>query len=313
MNSCAICFSKNMGPVFDSREMMFGLSGNFFYSECLSCGCVQLMNAPDDLSLYYPVDYYSYSSVGRLKSPSTLKRLKSKAWLGEKFFGSKILSCLKRPGYFYWLENLGLKLDSKVLDVGCGSGSLLARMSGSGFSDLTGIDPYINATLYPAPGCVVNKCGLSDFCGSYDLIMLNHSLEHMPDQDAAFSDLNRLISDSGSILIRIPISGGYAFRKYKNNWVNLDPPRHYFLHTVYSISLLAKRHGFSVSKVFFDSTAQQIIGSELAMRGIPMSLASSLQREHFDEKQLGEINGFVDRLNREMDGDCAGFVLKKDS
>jgi len=45
----------------------FGLRDEFRYLECGACRCVQLVDVPADLSKYYPPNYYSFASSGRLR------------------------------------------------------------------------------------------------------------------------------------------------------------------------------------------------------------------------------------------------------
>ncbi len=37
-----------------------------------------------------------------------------------------------------------IKFRDRILDVGCGNGSLLAQLLKIGFTNLTGVDPFIN-------------------------------------------------------------------------------------------------------------------------------------------------------------------------
>ena len=51
--------------------MMFGYRETFTYFQCNLCRCLQIAEMPQDMSRYYPQDYYSFSSrpLGSLKNP----------------------------------------------------------------------------------------------------------------------------------------------------------------------------------------------------------------------------------------------------
>ncbi|MGH2855114.1 MAG: hypothetical protein ACRDLF_13090, partial [Solirubrobacteraceae bacterium] len=57
--TCAICANAAGNRVFGAREMMFGLRERFEYLECGECGCLQLLDVPEDLARFYPESYYS--------------------------------------------------------------------------------------------------------------------------------------------------------------------------------------------------------------------------------------------------------------
>ena len=66
--ACAICDNRHGNSIHLAREMMFGLRESFRYLECAACGCVQLLEVPDDFATYYPPTYYSFASESRLKA-----------------------------------------------------------------------------------------------------------------------------------------------------------------------------------------------------------------------------------------------------
>ena len=63
------------------------------------------------------------------------------------------------------------------------------------------------------------------------------------------------------IVIRIPIAGTHAWQTYGVDWVQLDAPRHLFLHTEDGMRSLAAGAGLQVTAVVHDSTAMQFWGS----------------------------------------------------
>lgn len=101
-----------------------------------------------------------------------------------------------REQYSY-LNKSVCNFDSNILDVGCGNGFLLNQMYGFGFKNLTGIDPFIEADIHYPNGINVYKKYISELEGRYDVIMLHHSFEHIPDPVDVFHHLDRLLKKKG--------------------------------------------------------------------------------------------------------------------
>jgi hypothetical protein len=122
-----------------------------------------------------------------------------------------------------------------------------------------------------------------------------------------------LLSKDGVCVIRIPTVSSLAWEKYKTDWVQLDAPRHFFLHSKRSIEILAERTGFELYKLTYDSTHFQFTGSEKYLKDIPLSapkpkgLKNSIQRKSNNYKfdQQAKV------LNKEGRGDQAAFFLRK--
>lgn len=313
--ACRVCFHQTSNQNFTVSEMMFGWPDYFAYFECSACGCVQIAEIPENLERYYPSDYYAYGRPEATVVPaiSSWRRLRNQAFLGQHVpLGGLIRRFIRSPGYFYWFKGINLNLDSRILDLGCGSGSLLLRMRKAGFTQLEGVDPFISEDIDYGSGLTIRKTDITAIKKQYDLIMSHHSFEHMPDPVAALSTMAELLTANGALLLRIPVAGGYAWRKYRNCWINLDPPRHLHLHTPRSIGILAKRCGLRIERIFYDSTAQQIVGSELFQLGIPLQESSRVSDLYFDADYVRHINEFVRDLNKHHDGDCAGFILRRE-
>ena len=105
--------------------------------------------------------------------------------------------------------------------------------------------------------------------------MFNHSFEHIPNQKETLDSVYRLLSENGKCIIRIPTVSSFAWEKYNVNWVQLDAPRHFFLHSINSIKLLALNSGLILKDYFYDSTAFQFWGSEQYLKGIPLKSINS--------------------------------------
>lgn len=147
--------------------------------------------------------------------------------------------------------------------------------------------------------------------------MFNHPLEHMPDQQAALRDAALLIGPQGVVVARIPTVSSYAWRHYQSDWVQLDAPRHFFLHSRESIAEAAAKAGLKVFDVMYDSGEFQFWGSEQCRQGIPLVSDRSYAR-HRDQAPFtaADINRFRARareLNASGDGDQAAFFMRKNN
>ncbi len=294
---------------------MYGADGVFFYLECAACGCLQLLDIPADLGAFYPSDYCSF---GRAKSKSIapwrrwLKSLRTRMLLGQGGVAGRLLKpFIPLPPYGDWMQRLSMGLDARILDVGCGSGHLLLRLQKDGFSALAGIDPYLPERLEYPGGLVVNKQQIEALDGVFDLIMLHHSFEHMDHPREVLATLVQRLAPGGKLLIRIPLAGSYAWRKYGVSWANLDAPRHLFLHTPRSLSLLAASAGLRIAATLFDSQYKQIALSEWISLGGTMASFDQEANAYFTSEDLSGFKRLARALNAQRDGDCAAFILER--
>lgn len=308
--TCKICRNEiNNTPIL-AKELMYGLNQEFNYFECSSCGCLQIDKIPENIADYYPIDYLSFKKPIFFKKIiwfKTFFKKKVAMYYAGKFNISGFVLSFFFENQFPWIKSGIVNFKSKILDVGCGTGKLLLTMQRFGYENLIGIDPYNQENIYYDNNLTIYKKDLFDLYEKFDLIMLNHSFEHMDFPEKVLNKLSTLINDNGCTLIRIPLYGTYAWRKYKTNWVQLDAPRHFYLHTVKSMSILAQRCNLKIDEVKFESTSFQFIGSEKYMRGYNITDNINL----FSKNQLIAFEKEAVRLNSLNDGDTACFYINK--
>jgi 2-polyprenyl-3-methyl-5-hydroxy-6-metoxy-1,4-benzoquinol methylase len=313
--TCKICNNSTDNIIHHAREMMFGLRENFRYLECSNCGCLQLIDVPASMDKYYPTEYYSYHNQGeahyiQTSLSKTIKRKFKSVLLGPYLRKNTLADLLvkkKYEFYYHWLRRGSLRKNSAILDVGCGNGSLLLRMFNDGFTNLTGADPYISKEIHYDCGITIYKKEVAELTQKFDLIMMHHAFEHMQEPAALLKDIYSALNPGGQVVIRIPVAGGYAWRKYGVNWVQLDAPRHTFIHSVKSMELLCKQTGFQLTEVMYDSYELQFSGSEKYMKDIPLVDESF----SFTTEQIAAFNTKSAELNKINDGDAACFYLSK--
>jgi SAM-dependent methyltransferase len=336
--ACRVCGNSSGNRLHRAREMFAGTRDEFDYVECASCGTLQIREVPD-LRPYYSGDYYSLRLPEQAGGAGLRKRLARRAaslirrrvagyYCGRRRrFGE-----LRRPlgrllaagagrvvvGFPYYLKDTCLDLrldpDSGILDVGSGSGGTLVALSHFGFRDLVGVDPFVASDVLYESGVRVLKAELSDLTRQFDLILANHSLEHVPDARRALRDMHRILKPGHYAVVRIPVVAR-AWLEYGVNWVQLDAPRHLFLYPARTFGSLAEETGFAIDEVAYDSTAFQFWGSEQYARDIPLADERSFfvnpSNSVFTPEEIAAFDARAAELNRAGDGDQAVFYLRR--
>ncbi|HEY6924488.1 MAG TPA: class I SAM-dependent methyltransferase [Steroidobacteraceae bacterium] len=307
---CGVCAAVGPHRQLILMESMFETFEPFRYFECHDCGCIQIADIPTDLRRYYPPGYYSLAPASH---SGLQKRLKSAVlgYVGGEWslLGALAYALRLRPVDVPWMEAAAVTTSSRILDVGCGSGGRLVDLSQAGYRNLLGVDLFLESDLTYESGLRIRKAELGQIEGVFDLIMLHHSLEHMPDPRGAISAASRLLAPGGMILVRVPVTGKWAWRHYGTDWVQLDPPRHLYTFSEKGIAILAAGAGLEVDKVLYDSEAFQFEGSERILRlraqrgdgALPASTATGMSQAWMKRRAR--------ELNRARDGDQACFFL----
>lgn len=296
--------------------MMFGTLDRFTYLACPSCGCLELLNRPADLSTYYPSNYYSMAKGGLgfwqrfLMYPHM-----SRYWMGRRdVMGYVLCHGRRRPSVIEWIRRHGVSVGSQLLEVGSGTGLLLFRLRGLGFNRLVGVDPFIPKELHYPGRIMILKRRLSDITDHFNYVVLNHSFEHMDAPLDVLKQIRRVLTHNGRAIISTPIASSFAWREYGTSWVQLDAPRHLFVHSLKSVQILATQAGLRVTDVVFDSTEFQFWGSEQYRAGIALhdkrSYGISPRRSIFTRPQIASFRRRADELNSTRLGDSASFYLE---
>lgn len=291
---------------------MFGTGEVFKYYVCDNCNCIQISEPPEDLKLYYPETYYTYSDsvfkTGKVKK--IFYKIRSLIALTGIY---EFSGFLKRKTITDMIHYGRIKFSERILDVGCGDGRLLGDFFNYGFKNLLGIDPFLKKEKNEGPVKLLKK-GIFDESGMYDVIIFNHSFEHVLEQKQILLKSVQLLSERGRIIIRMPVVN-YAFEKYRENWIQIDAPRHLIIHSLRSFRILCDGCNLKTEKIIFDSTEFQFIGSEQLLQGINLtdenSYYTNSSNSKFTDKDVKIYRRNAKDLNRKSLGDQAMFFIRK--
>ena len=309
------------------REMMFGFRDTFSYFECAACGCLQLTDPPADIARYYPQDYYSFEP---LPPPRLSQRSPVKQWLFRKRTTTQILggnwlwsfiTALRPAGHVADLAKLFRHtnvstLEARILDVGCGNGRLLRRLLEVGFCRLMGVDPNLPKDIDFGPELQIQSKTLEQLNDTgFDLILFDHSLEHIADQIATLGIVRRLLTQRGVCVVRLPIAASDVWKDYGVNWAELDAPRHHMIHTPTSFRLAAAEADLDVYHIEYEGIAGAYWVSELYKRDIPFFSKGHLvdPASMFSPDELAVFERRAEQANAAGSGGRAAFYLRRGS
>lgn len=320
---CRFCCSVGNRRFFTASERQFGMGDEFTYFECGDCGSLCINSIPTQLSKYYPSHYYSFArNDGQHPRDIGWIRRKLRAQRATfNMYGTGLLGALvQRLGTDYfrypwrWFRVAGVTSASAILDNGCGSGALLRALRDQGFTNLSGVDPFIAESI-SEPNLKITKGEIFDLKGTYDLVMFHHSLEHVADPARYLTAAAEVCAPGGAVIVRIPVADGYGWREFGEYWFALDAPRHLAIPTKKSMADLGVRCGLVLESSICDSESVCFWGSELYKRGIPAVRPDgqdTITAGHpFSESELEFFRQRAREINAADDGDLAFFLFRK--
>jgi len=221
----------------------------------------------DRISKFYDVqDYYTHrlhhNGLGaKLAGPSHLEsaliplmdRLREKlSWRAD--YGM--------PLGPQWLKRCPGNGPLRMCDIGCGSGAFLSILAEQGH-DVIGVDPDADARQAARQRnlCVLDGTAeeLPDTLprGCYDIVYLQHVLEHCLDPSTALHNARDLLGPTGRVVIEVPNNDAAGLRCSRAAWHWLDVPRHLNFYTATSLAAHCAQVDLRVEAVQYTGYGRQ--------------------------------------------------------
>jgi len=270
---CNLCQSDRWDPIARQRDLLLESTGEeFTVVKCRQCGLIFLNPRPsmERLSSYYPAVYYppvQRKARPQLQAQAKKLSVRMKRWMLEDHYGypSPYPSAWWRPlrRMLLWPDKLLRTLKGRhplpwrgeghVLDVGCGAGGNLKTLQDQGWA-VSGIEiseiaagharDLVNGSIHTG---TLETAPYPQ--GGFDLVLMSHSLEHLPNPVDALRRVHRLLKDDGLVVISVPNIDSWEFMLFGRWWFHLDPPRHFYHFTKRSLSRILGQAGFRVQRV----------------------------------------------------------------
>lgn len=137
----------------------------------------------------------------------------------------------------------------KLLEIGSATGIFLDEARIVGFAT-QGIEISKEASRYAKENLHLNvwEGGFLDFpeTEKWDAIVSFFTLEHIPEIQALWEKLERMVTPGGAILIAIPSFNGPSFQTNPEEWFRTHPSDHFFDYDPRSIQKILKEIDFEV-------------------------------------------------------------------
>jgi 2-polyprenyl-3-methyl-5-hydroxy-6-metoxy-1,4-benzoquinol methylase len=273
IKKCEICGNTEFKFLFNGNDKLLGVEGKFSLNECKKCKAIFLNPQPSFKELekhYSNKEYYSLKKINTRKSVKTRIKLR----LYDVYFNPQNKNFLKKALYSplkFFVRGTSIIPKKKLLDIGSGSGQFLYEMKSLGL-DVYGVEPGD----FDKEGSKNYKLNIKNMNllkakypkESFDLITINHVLEHLDNPNQSLKEIHRIIKKSGLLIIGIPNTNSFARRIFNRNWLAFDVPRHLWDYSDKNVKTLLEKNRFKIRKIRYNSRPNQFVISIFFALGI---------------------------------------------
>ena len=260
--TCYICEGVGSPLYQDLEDKNFDTPGDWSMLYCPKCKLSWLdpQPDPDEISRVYN-SYYTHQvrKVRRLVSPQNPIR----NYILYRYYGYKELEKQIEPHlshkilslHPFFKEIVGMSVmhlsadqRGELLDVGCGSGQFLSTMKSLGWG-VMGVEIDENATAIAQ-----KEYGLKIYNGnleeaqfpnnSFDVVTLNHVIEHVYDPIKILIECRRILKPLGKLILTTPNLESLGHTIFRKDWRGLEIPRHLMVFSHNSIEQCTQKAGF---------------------------------------------------------------------
>ncbi len=279
--ACILCGGKGQVLYDNLPDRSFSAPGLWSLLQCEKCGLTWLnpQPVPEDIGKAYQ-GYYTHNQPE--PGPNLVRDTAWAVWksylrarfgytqgVGPSWMKPFWPLALLHPGGRDELDQAAMYMPAprgpaRLLDVGSGSGIMLARMQSLGW-EVQGVevDPEAVKTAQRR-GVPVRQGSLEEqkFPDNYfDAVHSAHVLEHVYDPLSLLRECRRILKPGGKLIILTPNMQSWGHRKFRSAWLNIDPPRHLVLFSPENLRTAAEQSGLKIQRLGSTVRAAWVYGA----------------------------------------------------
>lgn len=262
---CPACKARvSTVSLADPVDYEYGVvpAASYSYLRCDQCASEYLSPRPGDEALadFYPQNYHAHNDDHGLIAAALVR---VRGWLR----GRKYRSLLQG------------KLTGSLFDVGAGDCrhfEELSRYAQWEFAGVEILEPVAQAARdrgYDIETGTLEQIDLSRHLGRYDVVSMNHVLEHVSDPLVVIERCRQLLKPGGYLIGQLPTNSTWE-TVFGGAWGGYHYPRHLQLFSRQGLAQLLETGGFSSVKISSAPHCQAAISmqNELLARGWSLTL-----------------------------------------
>ena len=271
LDACPLCGGRDSSVFHRSlRDVLHEAPGEWNFLSCGECGVVFLnpRPVPPDMHKAYTELYANRKSVAVASSRGRFRKAKDYVRSGYYAFKhgyptrtSRVQRVVGALSSFLpvWADRqsshiMGIPYQpsGRLLDVGCGVGAFLRSMSHLGWT-AEGVDTdprVIEACRRNGVRAHLGTLEEMNFPSeSFDVVTASHVIEHMYDPAAFLAEIRRVLKIGGRVCLRTPNIDSLGHKRFRQNWLGLEVPRHLYLFSPRTLAQVAHAGGFRSAEI----------------------------------------------------------------
>ncbi len=278
LRCCPLCGDQSSKILLNNlTDILFLCApGKWTLNKCDTCKAAYINPRPslNSINLAYK-NYYTHNQNIRLINDSLgfIQKIKRSFGNGYKnwrygdslepsnplgIFAAYLVPSLRRNIDVFYRFLPTKKNGNRVLDIGIGAGDFLKKAKELGW-EVSGVDTDPIAVKNANEEGLNCKLGsiecFSEQIDSFDLITINHVIEHMHDPLSAIRTAYSLLKPGGKLWIDTPNIDSYGFERYGKDWIGVDCPRHLVIFGWETMSFVLQKAGFKSWEYIDQSSA----------------------------------------------------------
>jgi len=262
LTHCPLCSFHEDEFIMQGKDPYLSRSETFEVVRCLGCGLIRLKTIlpPQQLAEWYNEHYGCHQQ--KLNKIAANKGIKNQTTSD----GTNIIRLLRKLAQLNYQNFVAsiLPTEGKTLEVGCGTGSIIAQLKERG-AEVTGIEPdKATCSIARSNGLKVYSMPFEEFnkkSEKYDHILFSYALEHLTDPISALKLANKILSPNGEIYIFTPNIDSIARYLYKSNWMSWHIPYNKVFFNKHTLSKSIEAAGLRVKHAQTFNRADELLES----------------------------------------------------